>query len=285
MNWKTRILAVAMGAVGATVLAQDPGSSAQSTSQSQTTTTTTTRTATGSVVQYTPGQTIVVRGADGKLSTYSIGSGVDVPTGVQVGKTVTLSTQPSPDGSGSTVVTRVETTTVKPQGSSGSESSSMSSSGQSANPPAESQTMEQRTETTTRMSSGISGKVTAYQPQQSITLDEPGKGPVTYVIDAQSDLPQDIAIGKTVTITTRTVQGFLPARGAHGDDPDGQDDDRNAPAVAERFSDSGRTRRGRSVPFSFWSVRTADPLRSPHSGREEDRHRCGGDRHFSPVAR
>jgi hypothetical protein len=225
MNWKTRILAVAMGAVGATVLAQDAGSSSQSTSQSQTTTTTTTRTATGSVVQYTPGQSIVVRGADGKLSTYSIGSGVDVPAGVQVGKTVTISTQPSPDGSGSTVVTRVETTTVKPQGSSGSESSnppssmsssspsssstssSMSASGQSANPPAQSQTLEQRTETTTQMSSGMSGKVTAYQPQQSITIDEPGKGSVTYVIDAQSDLPQDIAVGKTVTVTTRTVQG------------------------------------------------------------------------------
>jgi hypothetical protein len=211
MNWKTRILAVAMGAVGATVLAQDAGSSSQSTSQSQTTTTTTTRTATGSVVQYTPGQSIVVRGADGKLSTYSIGSGVDVPAGVQVGKTVTISTQPSPDGSGSTVVTRVETTTVKPQGSSGSESpnppSSMSSSGQSANPPAQSGTVEQRTETTTQMSSGMSGKVTAYQPQQSITIDEPGKGSVTYVIDAQSDLPQDIAVGKTVTVTTRTVQG------------------------------------------------------------------------------
>jgi hypothetical protein len=224
MNWKTRILAVAIGAVGATVLAQDAGSSSQSTSQSQTTTTTTTRTATGSVVQYTPGQSIVVRGADGKLSTYSIGSGVDVPAGVQVGKTVTISTQPSPDGSGSTVVTRVETTTVKPQASSGSDSSnppssmssspsssstvtSMSASGQSANPPAQPQAVEQRTETTTRMSSGISGKVTAYQPQQSITIDEPGKGSVTYVIDAQSDLPQDIAVGKTVTVTTQTVQG------------------------------------------------------------------------------
>jgi hypothetical protein len=49
--------------------------------------------------------------------------------------------------------------------------------------------------------------VTAYSPKQSITIDEPGKGTVTYVIDADSDLPQDVAIGKTVTITTRTVAG------------------------------------------------------------------------------
>jgi len=49
--------------------------------------------------------------------------------------------------------------------------------------------------------------VTAYQPKQSITIEEQGKDAVTYVIDAQSDLPQDVAVGKTVTITTRSVAG------------------------------------------------------------------------------
>ena len=227
MNWKTRFLAVAMGAVGATVLAQDSGTSSQS-SQSQTTTTTTTRTVSGSVVQYTPGQSIVVQGADGKTTTYTIGSGVTVPSEVQVGKKVTIFTQPSSDGS-ATVVTRVETTTVSPQGSSGSmnppssanppssmssssTSSSLRPSAQTANPsdpsasPQSQTTTEQRTETTTT-SSGYSGKVTAYQPGQSITVNEPGKGPVVYVIDKQSDLPQDVAVGQTVTVTTRTVQG------------------------------------------------------------------------------
>jgi hypothetical protein len=49
--------------------------------------------------------------------------------------------------------------------------------------------------------------VTAYQPKQSITIEQPGKGAVTYAIDTQSDLPQDIAVGKTVTITARAVEG------------------------------------------------------------------------------
>jgi len=220
MNWKTRFLAVAMGAAGAVVMAQDSGTSSQSTSQQ--TTTTTTRTVSGSVVQYTPGKTIVVQDADGKTTTYTIGSSVTVPSEVQVGKKVTIYSQPSPDGSGSAVVTRVETTTVSPQGSFGSANppSSMSSSSstsslrpsdQSASPSnpsasQQSQTTEQRSETTTT-TSGISGKVTAYQVGKSITVNEPGKGPVVYVIDTQSDLPKDVAVGQTVTITTRTVQG------------------------------------------------------------------------------
>ena len=49
--------------------------------------------------------------------------------------------------------------------------------------------------------------MTAYQPRDSITIEQPGKGTVTYTIDAHSDLPQDVAIGKSVTITTTTVQG------------------------------------------------------------------------------
>jgi len=52
-----------------------------------------------------------------------------------------------------------------------------------------------------------SGRVTAYSPKQSITIEQPGKGTVTYMIDAQSDLPQDVAVGKTVTVTPRTDQG------------------------------------------------------------------------------
>ncbi|HYX21242.1 MAG TPA: hypothetical protein VFA98_10400, partial [Thermoanaerobaculia bacterium] len=53
----------------------------------------------------------------------------------------------------------------------------------------------------------VSGRVTAYQPKESITIERPGKGTVTYTIDAHSDLPQDVAVGRTVTITTTTAQG------------------------------------------------------------------------------
>ena len=90
--------------------------------------------------------------------------------------------------------------------SSSSTSTSVRPSDQSGASQQSQTTTEQRSETTTT-SSGYSGKVTAYQPGQSITINEPGKGPVVYVIDKSSELPQDVAVGQTVTITTRTVQG------------------------------------------------------------------------------
>jgi hypothetical protein len=181
-------LAVALGAVGATLLALDSTSNQQTTQQ---TTTVQTGTLSGSVVQYSPGKTIVIRDADGKVTTYSIAPQVQVPAEVQVGKTVTISTQPASDGSGPAVVTRIVTTTVGENG--------------------QMKTRTEQTETgamgTTRTVTDVYGTVTAYQPKRSITIDEPGQGSVTYVIDAQSELPADVAIGKTVTVTTRTVSG------------------------------------------------------------------------------
>jgi len=108
MKGKTRFLAAVFGALAATLLAQESASNQQTTQQ---TTTVKTTTVSGSVVQYSPGQTIVIRSADGKSTTYSIGPKVEVPEGVVVGKTVTISTQPASDGSGPAVVTRIVTTT------------------------------------------------------------------------------------------------------------------------------------------------------------------------------
>jgi hypothetical protein len=59
-----------------------------------------------------------------------------------------------------------------------------------------------RTTTTTTY-----GTVTAYVPKSSITIEGPNHEAVTYMIDTTSELPQDIAIGKVVTIDTRTVPG------------------------------------------------------------------------------
>lgn len=183
MTWKTRFLGVALGAMSGALMAQQATSS-------QSTTTTTTTTVNGSVVQYSPGQTIVLRGSDGKLTTYTLGPSVQVPADVQIGRSVTLSTEPGANG-GQTTVTRVEVKSANPADSSASSSTS--------------------TQTTTVQSessaAGISGRVTAYQPKQFITIEEPGKRPVTYVIDPQSDLPQDIGVGKMVIITTRTAEG------------------------------------------------------------------------------
>ena len=109
MTGKARFLAVVFGAVAATLLAQESASNQQTTQQ---TTTVKTTTVSGSIVQYSPGQTIVIRSADGKTTTYSIAPKIQVPEGVEIGKTVTITTQPASDGSGPAVVTRIVTTTT-----------------------------------------------------------------------------------------------------------------------------------------------------------------------------
>jgi hypothetical protein len=182
MKWKAPLAALAFAAATTALMAQDA---------TQTTTTTKTTTVTGSVVQYQPGQTIVVRSSDGKTVTYSLGPSVQVPAGVQVGKTVTLSTEPASSGSGNAVVTRVETTSVD-------------ASGQTTTT---SERTEQSAAGTTKTTTTTYGTVTAYEPKSSITIEGPNHETVTYMLDTSSELPSDIAIGKVVTIDTRSVPG------------------------------------------------------------------------------
>ena len=177
MKWKTLVATLAFAAATTALSAQQPASS--------------TTVVTGPVVQYTPGQTIVVRDADGKMVTYTIGSGVQVPAGVQVGKTVSISSEPASDGSGPATVTRIETTTVD-------------SSGQTKTT---TEHTEQSASGTIKTTTTTYGTVTAYVPKSSITIEGPDHVATTYTVDATSELPQDIAIGKVVTIDTRTVQG------------------------------------------------------------------------------
>ena len=177
MKWRTLVATLAFAAATTALSAQQPASS--------------TTVVTGPVVQYTPGQTIVVRDADGKMVTYTIGSGVQIPAGVQVGKTVSISSEPASDGSGPAMVTRIETTTVDASG--------------------QTKTTTERTEQsasgTTKTTTTTYGTVTAYVPKSSITIEGPDHVATTYTVDATSELPQDIAIGKVVTIDTRTVEG------------------------------------------------------------------------------
>ena len=177
MKWRTLVATLAFAAATTALSAQQPASS--------------TTVVTGPVVQYTPGQTIVVRDADGKMVTYTIGSGVQVPAGVQVGKTVSISSEPASDGSGPAMVTRIETTSVDASGQTKmtTERTEQSASG------------------TTKTTTTTYGTVTAYVPKSSITIEGPDHVATTYTVDTTSELPQDIAIGKVVTIDTRTVQG------------------------------------------------------------------------------
>jgi len=177
MKWRTLVATLAFAAATTALSAQQPASS--------------TTVVTGPVVQYTPGQTIVVRDADGKMVTYTIGSGVQVPAGVQVGKTVSISSEPASDGSGPATVTRIETTSVD-------------ASGQTTTT---TERTEQSASGTTNTTTTTYGTVTAYVPKSSITIEGPDHVATTYTVDTTSELPQDIAIGKVVTIDTRTVQG------------------------------------------------------------------------------
>src|SRR5438552_414334 len=68
----------------------------------------------GDVVRYEPGEMIVIRNRDNQEVTYMLRSGIVVPAGVQIGKRVTLYTEPGSEGS--TVVSRITTTSVTPEG-------------------------------------------------------------------------------------------------------------------------------------------------------------------------
>src|SRR5258706_4054748 len=106
----------------------------------------------GDVVRYEPGHVIVIRNKDNREITYTLASDVNVPADIQVGKRVTIYTEPSAEG-GATVVKRVTTTSVTPEGQT------------------KRTTEETRTEpsgaTTTTTRTVISGKVEAYTAGKS----------------------------------------------------------------------------------------------------------------------
>ncbi|MEO8430447.1 MAG: hypothetical protein ABI592_02980 [Acidobacteriota bacterium] len=234
MNWRTRIISVGFAAVASALLAQET----PTTSATQSTTTTTTRnadgstttsTVTGEVVRYEPGKTIVVRDENGTV-TYTIESGIDVPADVQVGRKVTLYTQPGDNAVRVRRITSVTGTDASGATSTTTEvrdaaGSTMNSQAQAqaqaqttrqtqttttdtARPPADRQMKQTQTTTqTTTRATNVSGTVRAYEPGQSITVVGPDNKTTTYTITTDSQLPQDIAIGKRVTVQTTVVAG------------------------------------------------------------------------------
>ena len=155
-------------------------------------------TITGEVVRFEPGQTIVLRGPDQKVTTYTLAPSAILPSDLSVGRTVTVSTEPSSDASGPATVTKVTTT-------------SMTSDGQK-------KTTVERTETSPNgdtmktTTTTIEGTVSAYEPGQFITIEKPDHQTVRYTITRESQLPQDLTVGKTVTIRTYTNNGTEFAR-------------------------------------------------------------------------
>lgn len=144
-----------------------------------------TTTMSGEVVKYEPGRAIVVREPSRGVVTYTLAPDASVPADIHVGKKVTLVTEPGADGS-ATTVRRVTTTGVTPNGG------TMST------------TVETRTDaagsTTTTTTTSISGRVEAYTAGKSITVLRSDGSRVNYSITSQSSVPEDVVIGKTITL-------------------------------------------------------------------------------------
>jgi hypothetical protein len=193
-------LCVAGGlALGTLALAQDTSSSSsqQTTTTSQSTQvtddgvarTTKTTTVEGKVIRYEPGKTIVVLGPDQKEVTYTLATGVNAPADVQIGKEVSLSTEPGENGA--VMVRRITTRSVTSDGQIKTDT--------------QTRTMDANGNETTTNSTNITGTVSAFEPGKSVTLQLPDKKTVVYTIDNSSVIPSDVQVGKTYTIqTTRT---------------------------------------------------------------------------------
>jgi hypothetical protein len=195
MKWRSSFLALAMGAAATLLIAQEV-----TTKQTTTLSSDSPRivTITGEVVRYEPGQTIVLRQPDKRVVTYTLSPGAILPEDIQIGRTVTVSTEPPADASRPTVVTKVTTTSMTPEGQTKTttERTEMSPSGETS-----------KTTTTT-----ISGTVSAFEPGQSITIERPDHQTVRYTITQDSQLPQDLSVGKTVTVRTTMANGAPVAR-------------------------------------------------------------------------
>jgi hypothetical protein len=149
----------------------------------------------GEVLRYEPGRVIVVRGGDNRETSYTLTPTVSVPADIQVGRRVTLYTEPGSNGTA--VVSRVMTTSMTPEG---------------AVKRTTEETRSQAGVTTKTTTTEVSGKVESYDSGKTLTIARTDGTRVTYVIDPQSKLPGDLVIGKTVTIQPLVQNGREVAR-------------------------------------------------------------------------
>ena len=146
----------------------------------------------GEVVRYEAGRVIVIRGADNKETSYTLSPGAVVPADVQVGRRITLFTEPGSDGAPQ-LVSRVTTTSVTSEGD-----------------------VKRTTEDTRHLPSGATtrtttttttGKVEGYEAGKTLTVTQADGSKVTYLINDKSKVPADLVIGKTVTILPLVTAG------------------------------------------------------------------------------
>jgi uncharacterized protein YndB with AHSA1/START domain len=142
----------------------------------------------GEIVRYEPGHVIVLRDAANNEVTYTLTPNLTIPTGVDVGRRVTLYTTRGDDGS--TTVTRVSTS-VTPEGDVKRvvERTHTKASG----------------ETTTTTTTSINGTVQAYVPGSSVTITRADGTQVTYMINERTRVPEGLAIGRTIVLRPAVV--------------------------------------------------------------------------------
>ena len=132
----------------------------------------------------------MVLGPDNKEVTYTLSSTANVPADVEVGRVVSLSTEPSPNGPA--LVTRVTVRSMTPDGKMKTETQTQSTD-MNGN--------QSMTKVTT-----VTGTVSAIEAGKSVTFTPPDNTTAVYTVDGASVLPSDVAVGKTYTIqTTRTT--------------------------------------------------------------------------------
>jgi len=142
----------------------------------------------GEIVRYEPGHVIVLRDATNNEVTYTLTPSLTIPTGVEVGRRVTLYTTRGDDGS--TMVTRVSTS-VTPEG--------------------DVKRVVERThtkpsgETTTTTTTTINGTVQAYVPGSSVTITRADGTQVTYMINERTRVPEGLAIGRAIVLRPAVV--------------------------------------------------------------------------------
>ena len=140
------------------------------------------------IVRYEPGHVIVVRDSTNKEVSYTLTPTVTIPTGVEVGKRVTLYTTRETDGS--STVTRVSTS-VTPEGNLQKtvERTHTNAAG----------------ETTRTTTTSINGTVQAYEPGRSVTITRGDGTEVTYMLNERTHVPEGLAVGRTIVLRPAVV--------------------------------------------------------------------------------
>ena len=159
-----------------------------STYEQKTTTTTQTTSTSGSVVRYEPGHTLVLREGN-RTVTYTLSPDVVIPADVEVGRTVTVTTDPANEKT----VTKIVTTDTDEMGR--------------PRRTTETREVDSRGNMTTTKTTRVFGTIESYEAGKSVTIVKPNGDRVTYLITNQSRLPGDVTVGKKVTILTTPGAG------------------------------------------------------------------------------